>query len=70
MKVSDIIIYIIKIMGWDFKKIRSSRFRDTQKSAESPNLEVALMQVVRKRVSFQGRKNESKPKFPSIKTLY
>ena len=28
MKVSDIIIYIMKIMWRDFKKIRSSRFRD------------------------------------------
>ena len=29
--------------------------------------EVANIQVVRKRVSFQDRKNESTPKFPSIK---
>ena len=29
--------------------------------------EVALIQVLRKRVSFQDRKNESTPKFPSIK---
>ena len=29
--------------------------------------EVALRQVVRKRVSFQDRKNENTPKFPSIK---
>ena len=29
--------------------------------------EVALVQVVRKRVSFQDRKNESTPKFPRIK---
>ena len=29
--------------------------------------EVALIQVVRKRVSFQDRKNESTPTFPSIK---
>ena len=28
--------------------------------------EVALIQVVRKRVSFQDRKNENTPKFPSI----
>ena len=39
MKVSDIIIYIMKIMWRDFKKIRSSRFRDIQKSAKSPNFE-------------------------------
>ena len=35
MKVSDIITYIMKIMGFDFKKIRSSSFRDIQKSAKS-----------------------------------
>ena len=29
--------------------------------------EVALIQVVRKRVSFQDRKNENTPKFSSIK---
>ena len=40
MKVSDIIIYIMKIMWRDFKQIRSSRFRDIQKSAnKSPNFE-------------------------------
>ena len=41
MKVSDIIIYITKIMWRDFKKIRSSRFRelDIQKTAKSPNFE-------------------------------
>ena len=39
MKVSDIIIYIMKIMWRDFKKIRSSRFGDIQESAKSPNSE-------------------------------
>ena len=39
MKVSGIITYIMKIMGFDFKKIRSSSFRDIQKSAESQDLE-------------------------------
>ena len=34
MKVSDRIIYIMKIMWRDFKKIRSSRFKDIQKSAK------------------------------------
>ena len=29
----------MKIMGFDFKKIRSSSFRDIQKSAESQDLE-------------------------------
>ena len=32
-------MYIMKIMRGDFKKIRSSRFRDIQKSAKSPNFE-------------------------------
>ena len=32
MKVSDIITYIMKAMGFDFKKIRSSSFRDKQKN--------------------------------------
>ena len=58
MKVSDIIIYIMKIMWRDFKKIRSSRFREVQILSE-----VALVQVVRKRVSFQDFENENTPKF-------
>ena len=62
----------MKIMYRDLKqKNRSSRFRDIQKSAKSPNLEqVALRQVVRKRVCFRDRKNENTPKFPTIKILY
>ena len=39
MKVSDIITYVMKIMRFDFKKIRSSSFRDKQKHAESQDLE-------------------------------
>ena len=39
MKVSEIITYIMKIMGFGFKKIRSSSFRDKQKNAESQDLE-------------------------------
>ena len=39
MKVSDIIIYIMKIMWRDFQKIRVSRFRDIQKSAKRPHFE-------------------------------
>ena len=31
--------YIMKIMGFDCKKIRSSSFRDKQKNAESQDLE-------------------------------
>ena len=53
MKVSDLIIYIMKIMRRDSKNIRSSRFRDVQKALKVQTLsEVALIQVVRKRVSF------------------
>ena len=40
MEVSDIFIYIMKIMWRDFKKIRSSRFRDIQESAKGPNSEL------------------------------
>ena len=39
INVSDIIAYIMRIMGFDFKKIRSSSFRDKQKNAESQDLE-------------------------------
>ena len=39
MKVSDNITYIMRIMGFDFKKIRSSSFRDKQKGGESQDLE-------------------------------
>ena len=39
MKVLDVIKYIMKIVWRDFKKIRSSRFRDIQKSVKSPNFE-------------------------------
>ena len=57
----------MKIMGFDFKKIRSSSFRDKQKSAESQDLnKVALRQVVRKQVGLQDRKNEHTRNFPSI----
>ena len=35
MKVSDIVTYFMKTLGFDFKQIRSSSFRDKQKSAES-----------------------------------
>ena len=39
MTVSDIFIYIMKIMWRDSEKIRSSRFGDIQESAKSPNSE-------------------------------
>ena len=72
MKVSDLIMHIMKIMRRDLKKIGSSRFRDSYKKALKVNIlnEGALIQLVRKRVSFQDRKNENAPKFPSIKRLY
>ena len=38
MRVSDIITGIMKIMGFDFKKIRASSFRDKRKNAESQDL--------------------------------
>ena len=38
MKVSEIITYIMKIMGFGFKKIRSTSFRDVQESAKSQDL--------------------------------
>ena len=45
MKVSDIITHIMKIMGFDFKRIRSSSFRDIQKSAKSQDLEHSCAQT-------------------------
>ena len=36
---SFIITYILKIMGFGFKKIRSSSFRDVQKTAKRQDLE-------------------------------
>ena len=39
MKVSGIIIYIVKIMWWGLERILSSRFRNIQNSAKSQNLE-------------------------------
>ena len=43
MKVSDIITYIMKILGFGFKKIRSSSFRDVQKSDKSQDLEYSCI---------------------------
>ena len=55
MKVSDIIIYLMKIM----------RVSEIYKKALKVQIlsEVALVQVVRKRVSFQDFENENTPKF-------
>ena len=61
MKVSDIIIYIMKIMWRDFKKNRSSRLRALKVQVLN---EVALSQVVKE------HKNENTPKFPNIEIWY
>ena len=55
MKVSDIIIYLMKIM----------RVSEIYKKGLKVQIlsEVALVQVVRKRVSFQDCENENTPKF-------
>ena len=71
MKVSDIFIYIMKIMWRDFKKfvrVVSEIYKIALK-VQILN-EVARRQVVRKRVSFEDRKNENTPKFPSIEIWY
>ena len=71
MKVSDIIQYYIHYEDYvkRFKTIHSSRFTDIQKALKVQILnEVALIQVVRKRVSFHDRKNENTPKFPKYYT--
>ena len=71
MKVSDLIKYIMKIMWRDLKKNSFESFQTYKKALKVQILnEVALMQVVRKRVGFQDRKNENTPKFPSIKIWY
>ena len=66
-------LYYIHYKGYvkRFSKIRSSRFRDIQKARKVQVLnEVALIQVVRKRVSLQDPKNANTPKFPRIKIWY
>ena len=71
MKVSDIFIYIMKIMWRDLKKIVRvvSEIYEIVLKVQILN-EVARRQVVRKRVSFEDRKNENTPKFPSIEIWY
>ena len=73
MKVSDIFIYIMKIMWRDFEKILSSRFGNIQESAKNPNSEWSCTYTGAEKtglLSFQDRKNESTPKFPIIKIWY
>ena len=67
MKVSEFSVYIMKIMWRDFKKLVRVVLEIYKKALKVHILnDVALVQVVRKRVSFQDRKNESTPKFPNI----
>ena len=70
-KVSDIIIYIMKIMWRDLKKFVRVVSEIYKKVLKIQILnEVALTQVVRKRVSFQDRKKENTPKFPGSEIWY
>ena len=68
MKVSDLIIYIIKIMWRDLNKNSFGVVSEIYKKALKVQIlnEVALIRVVRKRISFQDRMNENAPKFPDI----
>ena len=62
----------MKIMREDLKKKIVRVVSEIYKKARKVQIlnEVALRQVVRKRLSFQDRKNKNTPKFPSIKILY
>ena len=61
----------MKIMWSDFKKFVRVVSEIYKKALKVHILnEVALIEVVRKRVSFEDRKNENAPKFPSIKISY
>ena len=54
-----------------FKKIVRAVSEIYKKTLRVQTLnEVALIQVVRKRVNFQDRENENSPKFPSMKIGY
>ena len=66
MKVSDIIMYIMKIMWRNLKTKFVLVVSEIYKKALKVQIlnEVALIQVVRKRLSLQDPKNENTPKFP------
>jgi len=67
MKVADIITYIMKIMGFGFKKIRSSSFRDVQKNAQSQDLEYSVTYTgVDKAKWFLKSQERNTLNFPSI----
>ena len=70
-------------MWWGLQRILSSRFRDfaiftsdstfsnfVSTSAAAVLSKVALRRMARKQVSFQDRKKENTPKFPSIEKWY
>ena len=57
-------MYVMWAFGFAFL---SSRFRDIQKSAKSQIYgKVAFRQEVKEQISFQDRKKENTPIFPSI----
>ena len=66
------IIYIMKIIWRDLKKKFVWAVSEIHKNLLKVQIlnEVALTQVVEKRVSFQGRKKENAPKFPSNEIWY
>ena len=72
MKVSDLIIYIMKIMWRDFLKEFIWVVSEIYKKGLKVQIlnEIALTQLVRKRVSFQDCKNENAPKCSSIEIWY
>ena len=71
MKVTDIIIHIMKIMWRDLKQIVQVVW-EIYKNALKVEIfnEVSVIQVVRKRISFQDPKNENTPQFLSIEIWY
>ena len=60
MKLSDLIIYIMKIMWSDFKNILSSHFRDIQKSAKSPDFEWSCTYTDGEKTGYFSRSQERK----------
>ena len=57
VKITNLVWVTVRVVSEIYKKALKVQILN----------EVALIQVVRKRVSFQDRKNENTPKFPSIK---
>ena len=62
MKVSYVLLCIIKIMWRELKKNCLSRFRDMQKRAKSPNFEWSCTYTVGEKTGwFQDCMNENTP---------